>query len=122
MEKFKKFNFAQLLNARLRSGSQSGENFPIRQKGLDPTGSATLTRSVCSKYFRWTDLRVDLLHDLAKVSCGERLDVVGAAVAEILLVHLVLGQGHLQGEGGGTLSTIVAGQARDTDPVRSKPF
>ncbi len=48
----------------------------------------------------WADLRVDLLHDLAEVSGGERLDVVGGAVAEIFLVHLMLGQGNLsQGPG-----------------------
>ncbi len=55
----------------------------------------------------WANLRVNLLHDLAEVSGGERLDVVGSAVAEIFLVHLMLGQGNLsQGPGSPIFSSF----------------
>jgi hypothetical protein len=68
--------------------------------GLYSTGTVYCIGNDTRNKIACADLRVDLLHDLAEVSGGERLDVVVSAVAEIFLVHLMLGQGNLsQGPG-----------------------
>ncbi len=76
------------------SRGQKGTGSQIRIRNIGILVPVAWSKIACA------DLRVDLLHDLAEVSGGERLDVVSSAVAEIFLVHLMLGQGNLsQGPG-----------------------